>query len=83
MIWHNATAEEVLKELSVDHYRGLANGVAEERLAIYGENTVNIIEQKPLWKRFLFIDMARRVDHFLIQINCSNLLRKWKMETQK
>lgn len=53
MIWHNATAEEVLKELSVDHYRGLANGVAEERLAIYGENTVNIIEQKPLWKRFL------------------------------
>lgn len=53
MIWHNATATEVLTELSVDDKRGLTNGVAEERLEIYGQNVVTNIEKKTLLKRFL------------------------------
>ena len=40
MIWHSATTEEVLSELSVNEESGLANGVVDERLEIYGKNEI-------------------------------------------
>jgi hypothetical protein len=45
MIWHSATVEEVLSELSVNANSGLANGVAEERLESYGKNEIKSAEK--------------------------------------
>ena len=38
MIWHNATTEDVLKELGVDATKGLSIGTAEMRKDEYGNN---------------------------------------------
>lgn len=53
MIWHNAQPQEVLKELQVDDKLGLANGVADERLSIYGQNVVSNIKKPTFLKLFL------------------------------
>lgn len=53
MIWHSATVEEVLSELSVNANSGLANGVAEERLESYGKNEIKSAEKLSLLNRFL------------------------------
>lgn len=53
MIWHNATAEAVLKELDVDQKTGLANGIADERLNNYGKNVITKSEKPNFLKRFL------------------------------
>lgn len=53
MIWHSASVDEVLQDLSVDSNVGLANGVAEERLDIYGKNELKNTEKLSLFKRFL------------------------------
>ncbi len=53
MIWHSATTEEVLSELSVNEESGLANGVVEERLEIYGKNEIKTADKVSLFKRFL------------------------------
>ena len=53
MIWHSASCEEVLSELNVDSNKGLANGVADDRLKIYGENAIKNIENKSFMKIFL------------------------------
>ncbi|MBQ3052623.1 MAG: cation-translocating P-type ATPase [Clostridia bacterium] len=53
MIWHNATAEAVLKELDVDQKTGLANGIADERLNNYGKNVITKSEKPTFLKRFL------------------------------
>ena len=53
MIWHNSTAEAVLKELDVDQKTGLANGIADERLNNYGKNVITKSEKPTFLKRFL------------------------------
>jgi len=53
MIWHSSETSEVLTELSVDSNKGLANGVADERLEIYGKNTLRNIEPPSFLKLFL------------------------------
>ncbi len=53
MIWHSSTAREVLTELSTDAENGLSNGVADERLNIYGKNVITSIEAPSFLKRFL------------------------------
>ena len=53
MIWHSSTSQEVLAELSTDAESGLSNGVADERLNIYGKNVISSIESPSFLKRFL------------------------------
>lgn len=53
MIWHSTNAEDVLKELSVDDKKGLANSEAEMRLESYGGNIITKIEKPSYFKRFL------------------------------
>lgn len=53
MIWHSSEVSDVLNELSVDSNNGLANGVADERLNIYGKNTLRNIEAPSFFKIFL------------------------------
>ncbi len=53
MIWHNASANDVLNELSVDHKIGLPNGVVDQRLNEYGQNIISKIEIPSFGKRFL------------------------------
>lgn len=53
MIWHSASLQEILDDLSVDKHTGLANGVAEERLEKHGKNEIKSVEKTSLFKRFL------------------------------
>lgn len=53
MIWHSATAEEVLKHYNLDDKVGLSNGECEEKLEIYGENVVSNIEKPKFLNLFL------------------------------
>lgn len=53
MIWHGVSCEEVLNELSVDANKGLANGVADERIEIYGRNAIRSIENPSFFKIFI------------------------------
>lgn len=53
MIWHSSTVEEVLKQLKVNADSGLSNGIADERLTIYGKNTTSTNENLSLYKRML------------------------------
>lgn len=53
MIWHSSDIKDVLAELSVDDKKGLANGVAAERLEKYGENVVSKTKKPTVWQRFL------------------------------
>lgn len=53
MIWHGVSCEEVLNELSVDSNKGLANGVADDRIGIYGKNAIRSIENPSFLKIFL------------------------------
>lgn len=53
MIWHNATAVDVLKELTVDDKNGLSIGEVDLRVEKYGENFVSKIERPTFLSRFL------------------------------
>lgn len=53
MIWHNSSAEEVVKLLGVDENKGLANGVAENRLEDYGRNIISYEKRDSFLKIFL------------------------------
>ena len=53
MIWHSSEVSEVLKELSVDASKGLANGVADMRLKSYGRNAISNIEKPTFFRRFI------------------------------
>ena len=53
MIWHSASSEDVLAELSVDSNKGLANGVADDRLKVYGENAIKNIKPKSFMQIFI------------------------------
>lgn len=53
MIWHSASIEEVLTELKTNSETGLLNGVADERLKIYGKNIISNKDKPTLLKRFL------------------------------
>ena len=46
MIWHNATADEVLKELNVDVTKGLPKGMVELRKEDFGSNTFDFEGKK-------------------------------------
>lgn len=52
MIWHNAKPNEVLNEFSVDDKSGLANGVVDERLSLYGQNVISKLEKPSFIKQF-------------------------------
>lgn len=53
MIWHSASAQEVLKELDVNYQEGLANGVVDNRLEHYGQNVISNIKKPKFINRFL------------------------------
>lgn len=53
MIWHSSKIEDVLSELSVDGEKGLTNGVADQRLAEMGPNTIGDNEQPSFLHYFL------------------------------
>lgn len=46
MIWHNASAQDVLNELGVDKQKGLPKGLVDERKAQFGDNIFGIINNK-------------------------------------
>lgn len=52
MIWHSSEINEVLTELSSDPQKGLANGIADQRLAIYGKNSSDKFVVPNFAKRF-------------------------------
>lgn len=64
MIWHSSTVNEVLNELSVDAESGLSNGVADERLELYGKNIISNIEAPSFLKRF-FEQLNNKVVYLL------------------
>ncbi len=53
MIWHGASKEDVIKELEVDEFTGLANGVADKRLEENGLNVISNVEHPSFFKIFL------------------------------
>ncbi len=53
MIWHSATADEVLTNFGVDHKKGLSNGECEEKLEIRGKNVISKVETPDFLKIFL------------------------------
>ena len=53
MIWHSSDKSDVLKELSVDESKGLANGVAELRAEEYGKNLAIETKKDSFGKLFL------------------------------
>ena len=53
MIWHSASKDEVLEELSVDKFSGLANGIADQRLDENGLNVISSNEKPSFLKLFL------------------------------
>lgn len=53
MIWHSSEIDDVLRELSVDKTKGLANGEADMRLEQYGHNVIENIEKPTFIKRFI------------------------------
>lgn len=53
MIWHSASKDEVLEELSVDKFSGLANGIADQRLDENGLNVISSNEKPSFFKLFL------------------------------
>ena len=65
MIWHSTEISEVLKELEVEEKKGLANGVAEQRLEKYGENIVSHTEKPTFWDR-LFAQLKSKIVILLI-----------------
>ncbi len=67
MIWHNAQPKEVLDELQVDDKTGLANGVADDRLEIYGLNIVSK-NKKPSFLSLFFNQLKNKTVILLIVI---------------
>ncbi len=53
MIWHSTPIDEVLAELKSQKDTGLPNGVADERLEIYGKNEIKNAEKASLFGRLL------------------------------
>ena len=53
MIWHSSEIKDILEELNVDINKGLSNGVADERLEIYGKNAIRNVEKPSFYKCFL------------------------------
>ena len=66
MIWHSATIDEVLSELSTDSSTGLANGIAEQRFEEYGSNEINNSEKISLIQRFLLQFKSKTVIFLII-----------------
>lgn len=60
MIWHSSEISEILSELSADPEKGLANGVADQRLQQNGENTISDREKPSFWKLF-FLQLKSRI----------------------
>ena len=67
MIWHSAHKDEVLAEIGVDDKLGLANGIADERLAKYGQNIITNIE-KPTFISFFLSQLKNKMVISLIVI---------------
>ena len=53
MIWHSSDKSDVLKELSVDESKGLANGVADLRAEEFGKNLIGKTDKVSFGKIFL------------------------------
>ena len=53
MIWHNATANEVMEHFGVDGKKGLANGSIDEKIENFGQNVVTNSNRKTLLTSFL------------------------------
>jgi Ca2+-transporting ATPase len=51
--WYTLSPEDVAERLDVDPSVGLSAGVAAERRAQYGENSLPVEQPPPGWKRFL------------------------------
>ncbi len=67
MIWHSSEVQDVLKQLSTTKDYGLANGVALERLDIYGKNTTSVTDKTSLLSRF-FSQLKSKIVYFLIAV---------------
>ena len=51
--WSELEAQEVIEHFDSSVQKGLSKGQYEERLAVYGTNTLPQAKQKPAWLRFL------------------------------
>lgn len=58
MIWHSATAEEVLSELETDRENGLSSDEASKRLDEYGKNLS--VNEEEISKRAAFIKQLQK-----------------------
>ena len=73
MIWHSSEIEDVLKELSVDGKKGLANGIADNRILSYGKNVIGNV--KPIsFKKILISQLKSGLVIALILIAVISLL---------
>ena len=52
-LWHHLAEEDVFKALKSDHQDGLSTQEVEERLRLFGENSITAQKPVPAWKRFL------------------------------
>lgn len=76
MIWHSSQIDEVLQELYVDSEKGLANGVADQRLEIFGTNTVSTTKDssfiqkvlKQLNNKMVYVLTAVAIISFIISL---------------
>ncbi len=67
MIWHSSPVQDVLKQLQTTKDYGLANGVALERIEVYGKNTLSVTDKTSLFSRFLS-QLKSKVVYFLIAV---------------
>ena len=67
MIWHNAQIDKVLSELTVEADKGLHTGVADDRIAIFGKNTISNDEKEKYYKHFLKA-LNSKFNYFLLLI---------------
>ncbi|MBE0505088.1 MAG: cation-transporting P-type ATPase [Marinospirillum sp.] len=52
-LWHHLAEEDVFEALKSDHHEGLSSSEVEERLRLFGSNSITAQKPVPAWKRFL------------------------------
>ena len=64
MIWHSATADEVLSELETDREQGLSSEEAAKRLDVYGKNLA--VNEEEISKSAAFLKQLQKPSVILL-----------------
>ena len=80
-LWHHLAEEDVFKALKSDHQDGLSTQEVEERLRLFGENSITAQKPVPAWKRFL-LQFHNPLIYILLVATAARLARTvWQMQT--